>query len=120
MKKDGKYRFTLQFPAVTEEQIAVGELLESLGNRKSALVVAAVLHFAHAQQSKLSQVLPFTQSRAPRVSRDALKSIVRELLSEDAMAQMPDTQAPLPADDFQNAPQGSELETMLNNLSLFQ
>ena len=120
MKKDGKYRFTLQFPAVTEEQIAVGELLESMGNRKSALVVEAVLHFAHAQQSEHSQVLPFTQSHTPRVSRKALKSIVRELLSEDTLSHTPDTQAPLPADDFQNAPQGSELETMLNNLSLFQ
>ena len=64
MKKDGKYRFTLQFPAVTEEQIAVGELLESLGNRKSALVVAAVLHFAHAQQSKLSSATIHTITRS--------------------------------------------------------
>ncbi|MBQ9687040.1 MAG: hypothetical protein IJV41_10940 [Oscillospiraceae bacterium] len=45
MKKDGKYRFTLQFPAVTDEQIAVGELLESMGNRKSALIVEAVRAF---------------------------------------------------------------------------
>lgn len=42
MKKDGKYRFSLQFGAETEEQQSVGELLERLGNRKSAVVVAAV------------------------------------------------------------------------------
>ena len=31
MKKDGKYRFTLQFGADSEDQIRVGELLEKLG-----------------------------------------------------------------------------------------
>ena len=32
MRKDRKYRFTLQFSANSEEQIRVGELLEKLGN----------------------------------------------------------------------------------------
>ena len=42
MKKDGKYRFSLQFSADSEEQVRAGELLERLGNRKSAVVVAAL------------------------------------------------------------------------------
>lgn len=42
MKKDGKYRFSLQFPDETSEQHEVGDLLDRLGNRKSAVVVAAV------------------------------------------------------------------------------
>ena len=120
MKKDGKYRFTLQFPAVTDEQIAVGELLESMGNRKSALIVDAVLHFVQTQQQDQPQAIAFKQPHSPRVSRETLKSIVRELLSEEPLAQASDTQAPLPSADPPNAPQGSELETMLNNLSLFQ
>ena len=39
MKKDGRYRFTLQFGSDSEEQIRVGEFLESLGNKKSAVMV---------------------------------------------------------------------------------
>ena len=31
MKKDGKYRFSLQFGADSEEQVKAGELLERLG-----------------------------------------------------------------------------------------
>lgn len=31
MKRDGKYRFTLQFPADTERRIQAGELLEQPG-----------------------------------------------------------------------------------------
>ena len=42
MKKDGKYRFSLQFNSETEEQFRAGELLERMGNRKSHLVVAAL------------------------------------------------------------------------------
>ena len=41
MKKDGKYRFSLQFNSDTEEQLQAGELLERMGNKKSHLVIAA-------------------------------------------------------------------------------
>ena len=42
MKKDGRYRFTIQFPAHSESQLAVGELLEKMGNKKSSIIVDAV------------------------------------------------------------------------------
>lgn len=42
MKKDGKYRYSLQFGSESEEEIRVGEFLEELGNKKSAVVVAAI------------------------------------------------------------------------------
>lgn len=45
MKKDGKYRYSLQFDAITDEQIQVGELLEKLGNRKSAIIVPALFEY---------------------------------------------------------------------------
>ena len=42
MKKDGKYRYSLQFGSESEEEIRAGELLEGLGNKKSAVIVAAL------------------------------------------------------------------------------
>lgn len=39
MKKDGKYRFSLQFGADSEEQVKAGELLERLGNKKVQLLL---------------------------------------------------------------------------------
>lgn len=42
VKQNGKYRFSLQFKADSNANIAAGELLERLGNRKSAVVVAAL------------------------------------------------------------------------------
>lgn len=53
MKKNGKYRFSLQFPAESEEQIQVGELLERLGNRKSAVIVEALYSFTVAHPELL-------------------------------------------------------------------
>ena len=51
MRKDGKYRFTLQFSADNEDQIRVGELLEKLGNRKSTIIVSALSDYINAHQS---------------------------------------------------------------------
>lgn len=48
MRKDGKYRFTLQFGADSEDQIRVGELLEKLGNRKSMIIVSALSDYINA------------------------------------------------------------------------
>lgn len=42
MKKDGKYRYSLQFGSESEEEVRAGEFLEELGNKKSAVVVAAL------------------------------------------------------------------------------
>ena len=42
MKKDGKYRFTLQFGSESDEEYRAGEFLEHLGNKKSAVIVAAL------------------------------------------------------------------------------
>ena len=39
MKRNGLYRYSLQFPALSEQQLAVGEALEKMGNRKSSIIV---------------------------------------------------------------------------------
>ncbi len=70
MKIDGKYRFSLQFPATTTKQKAVGEALEMLGNRKSTLVVNAVFQYksVHPElfsgdpvQNKQETMIPSTE-----------------------------------------------------------
>lgn len=42
VKKNGKYRYSLQFSANSNEEIKAGELLERLGNKKSVVIVAAL------------------------------------------------------------------------------
>ena len=57
MRKDGKYRFTLQFGADSEDQIRVGELLEKLGNRKSMIIVSALSDYINAHPELQSAIV---------------------------------------------------------------
>ncbi len=45
MKKDGMYRFNLQFGTSSVEEIRVGEFLESLGRKKSAVLIQALIEY---------------------------------------------------------------------------
>lgn len=82
MKRDGKYRFTLQFPADTERRIQAGELLEQLGNRKSAVVVAAICEYAEKHPELLTRPVRAKIHTEYAASRAALEELVRRLVSE--------------------------------------
>ena len=82
MKCDGKYRFTLQFPADTERRIQAGELLEQLGNRKSAVVVAALCEYADVHPELLTRPVRAKIQTEYAASRAALEELVRKLVSE--------------------------------------
>ena len=45
MKQDGMYRYCNQFRDHTESEIRAGELLEKLGRKKSAVIIAALLEY---------------------------------------------------------------------------
>ena len=83
MRKDGKYRFTLQFGADSEDQIRVGELL---GNRKSTIIVSALSDYidTHPElQSDYSKIEVKVASAFDRSQMERLiRSIVEEKLSE--------------------------------------
>lgn len=82
MKCDGKYRFTLQLPADTERRIRAGELLEQLGNRKSAVVVAALCEYADRHPELLTRPVRAKIQTEYAASRAALEELVRKLVSE--------------------------------------
>ena len=82
MKKDGHYRFNLQFPAETEEQIQVGELLERLGNRKSAVVVTALSEYLAAHPELCSPECKVEIHTAQAVRPDELREMIDRMLGE--------------------------------------
>ena len=55
MKCDGKYRFTLQFPADTERRIWAGELLEQLGRARGFLLPGAQIGTERAARILLDE-----------------------------------------------------------------
>ena len=82
MKRDGVYRFNLQFPADTQEHIRVGEVLERLGKRKSSLVVAALGEYLdrHPQWETPEVRIKIEQQSA--LTREKLEELVRRLVEE--------------------------------------
>lgn len=82
MRKNGKYRFSLQFPAETEEQIQAGELLERLGNRKSAVVVAALGEYLVAHPALFSPECKVEIKAVQNLSPEQLKEMVQKMLDE--------------------------------------
>ena len=111
MRRQGVYRFSLQFPGDTEERVRAGELLERLGNRKSAVVVAALNQYLdqHPQlESPAAKVKIQTQAA---VSREQLEQLVRAILEERMAALRPAGPSPEEEDPG--------ISQMLENLDAF-
>lgn len=120
MKKDGKYRFTLQFGADSEEQIRVGEFLESLGNKKSAVMVDVLNEYllSHPELQKgnckieVKVTSGYNQDRMEQIIRQIVEERIAklqliEIQSEDAQSEIPETME-------------DDIAQMLDNLDLFQ
>ena len=58
MKRDGRYRFSLQFGAETESQVRAGELLEKLGIELDIHAKTKRLSSMHIWRRTLSCVRP--------------------------------------------------------------
>lgn len=117
MKRDGVYRFNLQFPADTQEHIRVGEVLERLGKRKSSLVVAALGEYLdrHPQWETPEVRVKIEQQSA--MSREKLEELVRKLV-EEKLASLPVSSQE--ADPAVEEELDSDIFQMLENLELFQ
>lgn len=118
MKKDGKYRYTLQFGSQTDEEYRVGELLERLGNKKSAVIVAALNEYMISHPELQSPYCKIEVKVGSNFNQDRVEQIVRSIVEEKmALLQLSGTATP-------KAEKASEMlekdvVTMLDNLDLF-
>ena len=81
MKKDGKYRYSLQFGMSSEEEIRAGELLESLGNKKSKVLIAALNEYVTNHPELESQRCELRVS-FQSVPMELLEMKIRQLVEE--------------------------------------
>ena len=81
MKKDGRYRYSLQFGMSSEEEIRAGELLESLGNKKSKVLIAALNEYVtnHPELESGRCELRVSYQSIPM---ELLESKIRQLVEE--------------------------------------
>lgn len=118
MKKDGKYRYSLQFGMDTEEELQAGEFLERLGNRKSAVIVSALCEFmeAHPECQIPGKKI---QVRLTAVGNDRLEELVRRIIEEKLAGMDLPAQGQMPLDSSGSS-LNEDLFGMLDDLELFQ
>ena len=113
MKRNGKYRFTLQFPSDTERRIRAGELLEKLGNRKSAVIVEALCEYLDRNPELLTRPLRARIQTEYAASRAALEEFVRKLVSEQLAA------GGRAVESVNTESTNDDIARMLDNLNVF-
>lgn len=120
MKKGGKYRYSLQFGSDSEEEVRAGELLERLGNKKSAIVVAALNAYisthSDLEVSHCKIEIKTTSSYDQESIKALVRAMVEEKLRELPAAQLPAFSAGKETTDFLD----EDVLQMLDNLDLFQ
>lgn len=118
MKKDGKYRFTLQFGSESDEEYRAGELLEHLGNKKSAVIVAALNEYLASHPELQSPYCKIEVKVGSDFNQEKVEQIIRTIVEEKmAMLQLSGTATPR----AEQVPEALEQDvaTMLDNLDLF-
>ena len=117
MKRDGKYKFNLQFPSETEEQIRAGELLEKLGHQKSAVVVEAVNDYILQHPELLGNSFKIEIHSSPAFDKGMLELLIRDMVTEHlSHMKIVGTDNTEPVDESNIA---ADISQMLDNLDLF-
>lgn len=82
MKKDGSYKFNIQFPAETEEQILAGELLERRPRQKGILIVEALNAYIKQHPELLRENCKIEIHNRVSFDQEKIENLVKRLVSE--------------------------------------
>ncbi|MCQ2442318.1 MAG: hypothetical protein MJ077_04210 [Oscillospiraceae bacterium] len=120
MKKGGVYRYSLQFDDKTLVNRQVGEFLERMGNRKSKVIVAAVLDFMRAHPEFLSIKTKVDIHLTALAPDTDLRTLVEDLISEKLANVSFQVSAPAQAQvQTGEMPDDEDVSSMLDNLGIF-
>ena len=121
MKKDGKYRFSLQFGTETEEQVQAGELLEKLGNRKSQIIVAALNEYmiSHPELQNPHCKIEVKVTSTSEYSRSDIEQMVRALVEEKLALAQASGITQKDGDSAHSSILDEDITAMLDNINIF-
>ena len=118
MRTPDGYRFGLQFKRSSDAHRQVGELLESLGNKKSEVIVTAMVEYIKAHPEVLNNDNPVKIIAAYGYSEDTLLAKIKELICQVADAGAESSNNPTNA--WPNNVAENALDTLLNALDRFE
>lgn len=121
MKKDGKYRFSLQFGAESKEEIQAGELLEKLGNKKSRIVVAALNEYmiSHPELKTSHCKIEVKITSSSEYSRSDIEQLVRALVEEKLAPAQASNIMQKDGDNAHSSILDEDIAVMLDNIDIF-
>ena len=80
MRRDDRFRFSLQWSADTEEKAKVGTILEQLGNKKSDFIVMAVMEYLQRHPKDAAPGAKIKITYQPRQTAEQLLETVRGMV----------------------------------------
>lgn len=119
MKKDGKYRFSLQFGSETEEEVMVGEFLERLGNKKSELIVPVLAEYLIMHPELCAPHDKIEIKITSCYNQDRIEQIVRSIV-EEKFSTMQNSGIDTGIVQVESEVIEADVAKMLDNLNLFQ
>ena len=123
LRRDDRFRFSLQWSADTEEKAKVGAFLERLGNKKSDFIVLAVVDYLqrHPEMEILGAKIKITcqplhtKEQLLAMVREMVKTSVGEFLSGNTVASTQSSQPP----EMPLGPSEQDIDAMVASLKLF-
>lgn len=123
LRRDDRFRFSLQWSADTEEKSRVGSLLERMGNKKSDFIVMAVVDYLerHPEIEIPGSKIKITYQ--PLHTKEQLLAMVRDMV-KSSMGEFMERNAEAPAEDNQfseipSGPSEQDIDAMVESLKLF-
>jgi len=123
LRRDDKFRFSLQWSADTEEKVRVGALLDRMGNKKSDFIVMAIMEYLQRHPEadipgakiKITYQSLHTKEQLLAMVRDMVKTSMGEFMEGRAIAPVGDNQ---PA-EMLPGPSEQDIDAMVASLKLF-
>ena len=118
MRTPDKFRFTLQWNADTDEKVRAGDFLESLGNRKSELIVLALTEYiaAHPEMLPIDRKLKIEVKQ--NITHEQVKIMVSAMI-EEKLAGITTSGRGSDPSVGELVVSETEIDEMLSNLDLF-
>ena len=118
MKDGSSYRYNIQFPGKTELEIRAGEFLETLGRKKSSVIITALNEYLdhHPELSDGSHIhINISSLSIPELERK-IQSMIEERLARIDLSAVPS-----PSTRFKDSSEtvSKDIMEMISDLDLF-
>ena len=124
LRRDDRFRFSLQWRADTEEKARVGALIEQLGNKKSDFIVMAVMDYLQRHPDMDIPGAKIKITYQPLHTKEQLLTMVRDMVKSSMSELLGGTPVPTAGinrpSEAPQSPSEQDIDAMVASLKLFE